>query len=178
MQNTGNQIKESKIKRDKLRVYSADSVVSPLINLNLNESSAQHVMTDSVTPENIQSNVADSDLVPLQALSNLESSNDDEKSPEETMQNSSSGNFNDEDEDEDEDNTFDSGSQELDENGFPKGIVMSSNLMEALGLDAPATVTDWKPPEFSGLENSDPLISNNLPNITVASAESLDANDQ
>jgi hypothetical protein len=39
-------------------------------------------------------------------------------------------------------------------------MVMSSNLMAALGLETSAVEaeSDWKPPEQSGLKNSAPIV--------------------
>jgi hypothetical protein len=62
--------------------------------------------------------------------------------------------------DDDDDDDDDGGA--FDEDGNPRGgIVMSANLMRALGMDTSHidTETDWKPPERSGLEHSDAIFS-------------------
>jgi len=69
---------------------------------------------------------------------------------------------NDEDEEEDgEDEEEDDDEEEEDNDAIPTRVAMSQSLMKALGLtvnDEKEMVTDWKPPDRAGLDNSRPLI--------------------
>ena len=65
----------------------------------------------------------------------------------------------DEEEDDDDDDWSDEEEDEDDDIQIPS-IVMSANLMKALGMDISGidTTTDWKPPAFTGVANSERII--------------------
>ena len=64
-----------------------------------------------------------------------------------------------EDDGEDDDWGYDDDDDE-EGGGLDKSVVMSANLMKALGMDISGvdTTTDWKPPEFTGVANSERII--------------------